>query len=115
MLKLATKTTYKREIAVDVPLDMGKTERQKFTIELKRLSVSETKTLISEAQDRSLSDEEMMKRYCIGWSGLVDTDGSDLEYNSVNLELVMDIPYIRKAIMDAFVEDVFGRDSARKN
>lgn len=115
MLKLATKTTYKREISVDVPLDLGKSERQKFVMELKRLSVSDTKSLIAEATERTLDDLDMIKRYCVGWSGLVDSDGSELDYNSANLEMILDIPYIRKGIMDAFLEDVFGKEAVRKN
>lgn len=115
MLKLATKSTYKRNIHVEIPLDMGKTEKQSFVMEFRRLSVSETKDLIAEAQDRNVTDEEMIKRYAVSWSGLAGEDGEEIAFNNANLEMVMDVSYMRKAIMQAFVEDVFGKEAARKN
>ena len=115
MLKLASKKTYKRIVPVEVPLDMGIIEKSTFVVELKRLSVTETKELISDAQDKTLSDEEMMNTYCMGWEGLYDDDGKELAYTPSNLELVLDIPYIRKALMNAFIEDVFGKEAVRKN
>lgn len=115
MFKIANKPTYKRSIKVDVPLDMGRTEKQTFIVELKRLSVSETKELVEEAQNREIADEEMLRRYTVGWEGISDENGEPLEFNTVNLEAVMDIPYVRKALMSAFIEDVFGKEAARKN
>lgn len=115
MLKLANKSTYKRSITVDVPLDMGKTERSSFVMEFKRLSVTETKELIEESTFKSISDEDMLQRYAVSWEGVVDDDGKDLVYNRANLERVLDVPYIRKAIMNAFIEDVFGKEATRKN
>ena len=115
MLKLATKNTYKRSIPVDVPLDMGKTERSTFIMEFKRLSVSETKALVEEAASRAVSDEEMLERYAVSWEGVVDDDGKPLAFNKTNIEKLMDISYIRKALMAAFIEDVFGKEAVRKN
>lgn len=115
MFKVATKPTYKRNIKVDVPLDMGKTERQTFIMEFRRLSVAETKELIEEAQSKEVSDEDMMRRYAVGWEGVVDDDGNDLTFSNANLDAVLDITYVRKAIMGAFIEDVFGKEATRKN
>lgn len=115
MFKLATKPTYKRIISVNVPLDMGKSEKQTFNMEFRRLSVTETKELVEEAQSAGVSDEDMIKRYAVGWDGIKDEDGNDLDFTAKNLEELMDIPYVRKAIMQAFVEDVFGKESVRKN
>ena len=115
MFKLSTKKSYKRNIKIDVPQDMGKTERQTFVMEFKQLSVSETKDLIEEAQNERISDEDMLRRYVLGWDGIVDEDGNPLDFTTSNLEAVMDVPYVRKAIMAAFIEDVFGKEAVRKN
>ena len=115
MFKLSTKKSYKRNIKIDVPHDMGKTERQTFVMEFKQLSVSETKDLIEEAQNERISDEDMLRRYVLGWDGIVDEDGNPLDFTTSNLEAVMDVPYVRKAVMAAFIEDVFGKEAVRKN
>ena len=115
MFKITTKPTYKRNVKVDVPMDMGRTERHSFILELKRLSVTETKELVEEAQNKEVTDDEMIRRYAVGWEGVSDENGEPLDFNTANLEAVMDIPYVRKAIMAAFIEDVFGKEAARKN
>ena len=116
MLKLAAKNSYKRAVKVDVPLDMGKIERQSFTVEFKRLSASETRDLVEEfSADKGVSDEDLMRRYLIGWEGVTDDNGDAVEYTNAALDLLMDVVYIRKALVNAFVEDVFGKEAIRKN
>lgn len=115
MLKLSTKPTYKREIKVDIPGDMGRTERAKFIMEFKRLSVSETKEFVADSQSGNFSDEEMVRRYAVDWEGVEDSDGKEMHFTRDNLDAVMDVPYIRKAIVTSFLEDVFGAEAIRKN
>lgn len=116
MLKLAPKDSYKRTVKVDVPLDLGKVERQQFVVKFKRLSATETRELVEEFQaDKGVSDEDLMRRYLLDWEGVSDEDGNDIPYTSTNLDAMMDVVYIRKAIVNAFVEEVFGKEATRKN
>lgn len=115
MFKLATTPTYKRVIKVEVPGDMGRVDRQTFTMEFKRLSVSETKELVEEAQNDRVTDEDMIRRYSVAWEGVTDEDGNAVPFSTAALESAMDILCVRKAIVAAFVEDVFGKEAARKN
>ena len=115
MFKIATKPTYKRNITVQVPLDMGKTERQSFVMEFKRLSVTETKELVKMAEEQTLDDINVIADNAMDWEGVKDEDGNDVDFSVSTLESLMDIPYVRKAIMNAFLEDVFGKEAIRKN
>lgn len=116
MLKLAPQDSYKRTVKVDVPLDMGRVERQNFVAKFKRLSASETRELIEEFQsDKGITDEDLMGRYLLDWEGVSDDNGGDVPYTRANLDAMMDIVYVRKALVNAFVEDVFGKEATRKN
>lgn len=115
MLRLSTKTTYTRRVSVDYPTDNGKTEKMSFGLEWRRLTNTETRELIELAQSGSVTDDDLIRQHTSGWADVQDGDGTDLPYSSANLARLMDDVTVRKAIMAAFVEDVFGQAAARKN
>lgn len=115
MFKLANKDTYKRVIKVEVPGDLGKIDRQQFVMEFKRLSVSDTRALVDDSQEGKMDDEELISRYAVSWEGIFDENGEEIPFSLSALSEMMDITYVKKAIMSAFIEDVFGKEATRKN
>jgi hypothetical protein len=115
MFKLSTKTSYKRKINIRIPLDLGKVDKASFVVEFRLLPVSEIKDTLEQAKNQDLTDEDILQQNILGWSGVCDDSGEEMPFTDDNLELILDISYVRKPLMDALMEDMLGKEVLRKN
>lgn len=115
MFKLSTKTSYNRKINIKVPLDLGKFDKASFIVEFRLVPVSEIKDTLERAKNQELTDEDILKQNILGWEGVSDAEGESLPFTDNNLDQLLDIPYVRKPLMDALMEDMLGKEVLRKN
>lgn len=97
-------------VQVYVPVDGGRHQIQKFTARFKVLSQEELKGITGDSD----FDDEMLNKILIGWGeDLVDDAGQPLPFNEENKKAVLDIPFVRLAIIRAYGEAV--ANARRKN
>lgn len=114
MFKLAQKNTYTWPIKVQIPVDGGKFEPQTFDAEFKRLPQSEINDLLREIQD-GVTDTRFVEGVLVGWHGVADADGNELPYSEAAKIMLLDIPYLRSAVVAAFFDSFSGGAARRKN
>ena len=91
----------------------GKYDKQTFEAEFKYLSQERIDEIIKSARAEEINDNQVLDEVLAGWKGVQDDDGSELDFSPSNLELVLQIPGMRSAIVSAFFESLAG--ARRKN
>lgn len=109
MFKLTEKRSVKWPVTVDVPQDGGSTRPARFTVEFHLLDQSVIDAALTEAR----GDAEFLIGVMQGWDGVADEDGNPLEFSDASARRVLDIPYVRNAVLRAYFEAVSG--GRRKN
>ena len=93
---------YDWQVTVETP-DKGKFKQETFTAKFKNIGRKAFAKLVEE-QD----DEDFVKSVLVGWSGIKDDTGSDLEFNDDNFEAILDNQFIVLGIIKAYGESMQG-------
>ena len=94
-------TEYDWEVTVQSP-DKGKFKKETFTAKFKNEGRKAFADLIE------AGDENFVKSVLVGWSGIKDANGNEIEYNEENLEAILDNQFIVLGIIKAYGESVQG-------
>ncbi len=54
-------------------------------------------------------DADLCRRVLTGWRGVVDEQGAEVAFTSERMEALINRPYARRAIVEAFVGAILGR------
>jgi hypothetical protein len=82
--------------------------RVPFRAVYKSLKQSEAKAVIDSVQAGELSDDDLMKRFLLGWD-LTDADNEPVPFNEREIGEVMEIRPYRKALVDGFLQSLLGK------
>lgn len=108
MFIISQKATYSWPVAVEFPTDGGKTERQTFDAEFKRLSqtrINEIRALIEKGE---ITDSELARDVLAGWSGVNDANGDAVPFSERALDQLMDVPLVASAVVLAWLGSLTG-------
>lgn len=112
MFKLEKKSTFTWPVTVNVPKDGGTFASHQFTAEFKLQEQSKVDALLLRFQQ---NDEDILKELLVGWLGVQDSDGDELDYTEENKAKLLDIPYVRSALLKAYFEAASGNKVKRGN
>jgi len=106
-------------------LDGGKREKATFSAVFKRLSQSRINEIQTEVQRRvkaaeagedvrgSISDVSLADEILVGWEGIVDGDGEPVPFSQASKAMLLDVPMMAPALINAFFESLV--ELKRKN
>jgi len=114
MFKIAENPTYKWPVTVQVPKDGGKFVPATFTAELKALGQGDIDRAIAAASNGD-DNADILLEVLVGWSGVQDADGTELPYSEEARAKLLDIPYVRRALVAAFFDSITSSGARRKN
>lgn len=99
-------------VTVSIPRDGGVTAKATFTGKFRILSGSEFNAIYANGG----SDEDLVRNVLTGWgTDLRDESDQSMDFNEENLNLIASVPYIRAAIVAAYLELAHGRKAGGKN
>lgn len=99
-------------VTVSIPRDGGNTVKAIFTGKFRILPATEFNAIYSSGGN----DEDLVRNVLTGWNtDLCDESGTPLEYNDENLNMIAATPYIRTAIVSAYLELSHGKKATAKN
>lgn len=104
MFKLLQKPEFTHSVKVSVPVAGGH-DTQTFTARFRALSVSEAdahNTLTVEGTNEYLRD------IFVGWEGVVDDQGVELPFNDANRDQMIDVPFVRIALLETYNAAMMG-------
>ena len=98
-------------VTVTVPKDGGGVTRHTFECEFELLKQSE----FDEVYSGGGTDRELLLRVTSGWRKYADEEGNDVPFTREALEAEIDTPFVRNALVAAYLQLSQGREAARKN
>lgn len=113
MFVLSQKTTYTWPVKYEYAKDDGRFEKTEFSAEFRRLPQSRLDEIHKQARDGTLEDESLIDSVLIGWSGIKTADGDEFTVNEGNRAILLDLPGMRAAIINAYAASIAG--APRKN
>lgn len=102
--KIAQQPTFKAKVTVVVPgnNDKGTPEKSEFVAEFKRVDVDELNDLTNEP------NRDVMRTMLVGWKGLIDDAGNEVEFSSATVDALLRIPHAVKALIESFWSNATG-------
>jgi hypothetical protein len=94
-------TEYDWEVTVQSP-DKGKFKKETFTAKFKNVGRKVFAELIE------AGDDNFVRTVLMGWSGIKDADGNEIEFNDDNFEAILDNQFIVLGIIKAYGESMQG-------
>ena len=92
---------YEWQVKVKTPYK-GKFKEESFTAKFKNVGRKNFNELIDGG------DDHFVKTVLLGWSGIKDEDGNEIEFNDENFEAIIDNVYIVQAVIAAYGESMQG-------
>lgn len=113
MFKIVQNATYTWPVTVELPTDGGKTEKQTFDAEFKRLTQTRVDEIRQAVERGEMRDSELAREAMVGWSGIVDGDGGQVQFSEKSRDQLLDIPQVSGAVVTALLSSMSG--AKRKN
>lgn len=104
MFKLSQKETYKWKVIVSVP-DNNAFREQSFVAEFKIIPQSQIDLI---AKNQQNEDIDLAGEVLVGWEGIED-EGAPLLFSEEAKTKLLDIPYVKMAVIRAFFSSIAGR------
>lgn len=99
-------------VTVSIPRDGGETTKATFTGKFKVIPTAEFNAIY----DNGGNDGDLIRNVMSGWGNdVADPDGNPMEFNEKNLDKLIAIPYVRTAMVAAYVDLSHGNKARRKN
>lgn len=106
--KLALSATYSAEVTVEYLGEDGKPVKQKFTAIFKRKTQEEQDSLRDRLQKGDLGDRAFLQEVMVGWQGVLDADGDELEFTPENFEMAMNVHPMQPCTVRAWFDSQSG-------
>lgn len=94
--------TFAWPVTVEVPTDGGRFDKQTFNATFKRLGRSEFTKLVD------LGDIQLLEAVVVGWDGIQDDKGKEVEFSLPELRDLADDPYWCRGVVKAYLESLEG-------
>lgn len=99
-------------VTVSIPRDGGNTVKATFTGKFRILPAGEFNAIYSNGGN----DEDLIRNTLTGWNDdLCDESGQPIAFSDDSLNMIASVPYIRSAIVSAYLELAHGKKAGAKN
>ncbi len=105
MFKIALTETYEHPVIIEIP---GDKKRHEFTGTFRRFSQSQLNDMREQITNSSLDDAQFCREVLVGWKGVRDEDGAEIEFSNSNLDKLLDIYPVANSIVAAFYNSISG-------
>ena len=106
MFKLQKPESVKWPVEVNIPRDGGHTTKATFNAQFRIIDQDE----FSGIYDQKGTDRDLISRVCVGWDQTVcDESGEPIPFSEEALDSMVNIPYVRTAMVKAYLDCANGR------
>ena len=104
MFRFVPSPEFSWPVDIHVPVDGGEKAVQRFTARLRPDAA-----LQQQFAERRIGEADFARAVVVGWDGVGDEAGDPLPFTAENLRRLVAIPYVRRAIVWAYLQAVDGR------
>jgi hypothetical protein len=112
--KLSLSESYRWPVAVEIPIDGGRFDKQTFDAEFKRLPQDRNNQILEDARSGVITDQDVCGEILVGWSGVLDDDGKEVPFSEGAKSQIMSVPQLAAAVVMAYFQSMQGA-AKRKN
>lgn len=112
MFKLMKSDTFKTNVVMSIPNDGGTKTESKFRAEFMFKTQSQIDGLFD---GQGAADADLIKEVLVGWEGFNDADGQQIPFTDENKNQAIDLPFMRVALVQAYVQSINGVQPRTKN
>jgi len=113
MFVISQKTSYTWPVAVEFPVDGGKSEKQTFDAEFKRVPQSRMAEIKAKIESGDITDIDLAREVLTGWAGVTDANGDAVPFAEGTRDQLLDVPLVASAVVMAWMNSLTG--AKRKN
>jgi hypothetical protein len=113
MFVISQKASYTWPVTVEFPTDGGKTDRQTFDAEFKRLTQTRINEIRAAIEANATTDTELAREVLVGWEGVTDGNGEAVPFSERSRDQLLDVPLVSAAVIYAWLGSLTG--AKRKN
>lgn len=114
MFKIAKSRCVKWPVTISVPQSGGTVQKHKIEAEFDLLTQSRLQEVMA-ADRNDDGDAALLREVLLGWDGVADEAGQPVEFSDEARNDLVDIPYVRAALIRGYFEAASGNAAARKN
>jgi hypothetical protein len=104
MFKLAPSDSFWYPVSVQTIGQDGKRSTEQFQALFKRYSRTQFEALVARLQSGEQTDLSLATDVLIGWRGVLDADGKEVEFSEQARDALLDIWPVLPAVVGAFIE-----------
>lgn len=115
-IKLAPVAQVEQDVRIQVPVGKGRFTEHSISVTYKLLPASTMRAFYETPADERETDDEIMQRDVLDIRGVKGEDGKEIEFSSELLAQMMDVSYMRTAIIQGWGDTQTNRERhAAKN
>lgn len=108
MFVISQKSTYTWPVTVEFPTDGGKTERQTFDAEFKRMSQARINEIRALIERNEITDTQLAAEVMVGWEGVNDANGDTVVFTERSRDQLLDVPLVAAAVVMSWLGSLTG-------
>ena len=108
MFVISQKSTYTWPVTVEFPVDGGKTDKQTFDAEFKRMTQTRIQEIRESIEKGQISDTELARDVLCGWAGVTDGNGDAVPFSEGSRDRLLDVPLVAGAVVLAWLSSLSG-------
>lgn len=103
-------------VVISVPQDGGSVQQQEVTADFLMLPQSDLDEQLEASRDSNgNADADILRRVVKGLKGVADNNGATLDFSANLLDSLINVPYVRSALIGTYFEATSGKKARRKN
>lgn len=95
-------SSYKWPVTVSIPVDGGRFRKETFTAVFRKIGKAKF------AELAELDESSIVNELVEGWEGIKDENGEEVPFSDESAALLLDDPFVCKALIDAYADSVQG-------
>lgn len=108
MFVISQKSSYTWPVEVHFPTDGGKTDRQTFDAEYKRMTQTRINEIREAIEKNETTDTELAREVLVGWEGVNDASGETVPFSERSRDQLLDVPLVASAVVMAWLGSLTG-------
>ncbi|MDQ7002660.1 MAG: hypothetical protein Q9N02_08270 [Ghiorsea sp.] len=113
MFKITVSPTYQYPVEIKLLDEKGKEKTMGFKAEFKRLAQDDIEDVLRRIDEKDINDRELVSMVLIGWQGIQDEAGKELDFTPENMDAVLNIHPVQARVAEAWFASLAG--AQRKN
>ncbi len=111
MFKLTSNRRVTWPVTVNEPIDGGTVKKSEIKASFDLLPSSESDALLTGTD----GNKALLRRALNGWEGLSEEDGTEIPFTAESVERVIDVTFVRVALLNSYFQAASGTAAQEKN